>query len=381
VTQETPKPMKQSNNMKIINVELAANTYPVYLGQGLLSEHSLWHRHLATGKTLIVSNDVVAPLYLETLKSSLSGRDLDVHIIPDGEPFKNTETWYGIIDKLVGMQARRDANIIALGGGVVGDITGFAAACYMRGVRFLQAPTTLLAQVDASVGGKTGINHQRGKNLVGAFHQPAAVVIDSATLSTLADREFNAGLAEVVKYGAIRDPLFFAWLEEHASEIIDRDAEAIDNLVYQSVLNKAEIVSEDEKEAGIRALLNFGHSFGHALEAETRYSEFLHGEAIAIGMVTATRLSESRGLCDPGITERVSALLARFGLPLRIPARVSIKGLSEALELDKKAIASGLRLILLSAIGQAVVDNNSSQSEIITVMEQSLNRNRTRTEE
>ena len=363
--------------MNTINVELVANPYSVYLGRGLLTDHSLWNRHLGSGKTLVVSNDVVAPLYLDALKSALSGRDHDVHIIPDGEPFKTTETWYAIIDKLVGMQAHRDANLIALGGGVVGDITGFAAACYMRGIRFLQAPTSLLAQVDASVGGKTGVNHDKGKNLVGAFHQPAVVIIDSDTLSTLADREFNAGLAEVVKYGAIRDPQFFAWLEEHAGEVNGRDTEALDYLIYRSVLNKAEIVAEDEKEAGIRALLNFGHSFGHALEAETRYSEFLHGEAVAIGMVTASRLSESRGLCDPGTTERLSALLACFGLPLKIPARISINGLCEALELDKKIIASGQRLILLNAIGQAVVDNDSSQSEIIAAMEQSLDRNRT----
>ena len=367
--------------MNIINVDLANNSYPVYLGHGLLTEQSLWDQHLGSGKTLIVSNDVVAPLYLEALKSAMSAHRPEVHIIPDGEPFKTTETWYGIIDKLVGMQARRDVNIVALGGGVVGDITGFAAACYMRGVRFLQAPTTLLAQVDASVGGKTGINHEKGKNLVGAFHQPAAVMIDSATLATLAEREFNAGLAEVIKYGAICDPQFFAWLEQHAGDINDRDAETLDYLIYRSVMNKAEIVAEDEKEAGIRALLNFGHSFGHALEAETRYSEFLHGEAVAIGMVIAASLSESKGLCGPGATERVSALLTRFALPVKIPAGISISGLCDALELDKKAIASGLRLILLNAIGQAVVVSNSSQDEIITAMEYSLDRNRTSTRE
>jgi 3-dehydroquinate synthase len=365
--------------MNIINVELANNAYPVYLGHGLLTEQSLWDKHLGAGKTLIVSNDVVAPLYLEALKSALITHQPNVHIIPDGEPFKTTETWYGIIDKLVGMQARRDVNIVALGGGVVGDITGFAAACYMRGVRFLQAPTTLLAQVDASVGGKTGINHEKGKNLVGAFHQPAAVVIDSATLVTLADREFNAGLAEVVKYGTICDPQFFAWIEENADDINDRDVEALDYLIYRSVMNKAEIVAEDEKEAGIRALLNFGHSFGHALEAETRYSKFLHGEAVAIGMVIAASLSESKGLCSPGTAERVSALLTRFALPVKIPAGISINGLFDALKLDKKAIASNLRLILLNAIGHAVVNSKSSQDEIINAMEHSLVRNRTST--
>jgi 3-dehydroquinate synthase len=228
------------------------------------------------------------------------------------------DTWYGIIDTLIGMQARRDATLVALGGGVIGDVTGFAAACYMRGVRFLQAPTTLLAQVDASVGGKTGINHVRGKNLVGAFHQPAAVVVDSATLDTLAAREFNAGLAEVVKYGAIRDEPFFGWMEERADAVSARDSAALDYLIRRSVENKAEIVALDEKEAGVRALLNFGHSFGHALESVTAYQRFLHGEAVAIGMAVAARLSEARSLCKGGLADRLTALLQRLGLPVRI---------------------------------------------------------------
>ena len=363
--------------MKIINVELTSGAYPVYLGHGALTDHSLWQNHLGTGKTLIVSNDVVAPLYLDALKSALSAREIDVHIIKDGEPFKTTETWYSIIDKLVGMQARRDANIIALGGGVVGDITGFAGACYMRGIRFLQAPTTLLAQVDASVGGKTGINHEKGKNLVGAFHQPKMVVIDPATLSTLAEREFNAGMAEVVKYGAIRDPKFFNWLEDHVSAIKARDVQILDDLIFRSVSNKAEIVAADEKEAGVRALLNFGHSFGHALEAETAYSEFLHGEAVSIGMVTAARLSESRRLCGPGTTERISSLLAKFGLPVSIPAQIPVAGLQNALNLDKKAVATGLRLILLKAIGDAFIDNDSHSSDIIKAMEHCLDLKKT----
>jgi 3-dehydroquinate synthase len=363
--------------MKTINVDLASNAYPVYLGHGLLNDPSLWRKHLGTGRTLIVSNEVVAPLYLDSLKSALSGIDLEVHVIPDGEPFKTTETWYGIIDRLIGMRARRDANLIALGGGVVGDITGFAAACYMRGIRFLQAPTTLLAQVDASVGGKTAINHEQGKNLVGAFHQPSAVVIDSATLSTLAGREFNAGLAEVVKYGAISDAGFFAWLERKTAEINARDKAVLDKLIYQSVLNKAGIVARDEKEAGVRALLNFGHSFGHALESETAYSEFLHGEAVAIGMVTAARLSESRNICGSGATDRLRKLLTAFDLPVGIPERISVAGLCNALELDKKALASGLRLVLLNAIGDAVVNDDSNKNEIFAALELSVDRART----
>lgn len=365
--------------MKTINIDLTYTTYPVYLGHGILTDQSLWQKHLGTGKTLIVSNEVVAPLYLDVLKSSLPGRDVATHILPDGEPHKTAGTWYSILDKLVGMQARRDATVIALGGGVVGDITGFAAACYMRGIRFIQAPTTLLAQVDASVGGKTGINHEQGKNLVGAFHQPAAVVMDSSTLSSLAEREFNAGMAEVVKYGAISNPSFFAWLEDNTDTINNRDAKAIDYLIERSVRSKAEIVAQDEKEAGVRALLNFGHSFGHALESETGYARFLHGEAVAIGMVTAALLSEVRGLAPVGIATRISSLLARFGLPVTFPAESSPGRLSNAMDLDKKALASGLRLILLAEIGQAIIDNNSHPDDILSVMEKSLDPERSGT--
>jgi len=354
--------------MKTINVELAASSYPVYLGRGLLGDAELWRRHLGRGKVLVVSNDTVAPLYMPTLSPALEGLQAELHIIPDGEQYKTLESWSGILDRLVQMQARRDANLIALGGGVVGDITGFAAACYMRGIRFLQAPTTLLAQVDASVGGKTGVNHVKGKNLVGAFHQPAAVFIDSATLDTLATREFSAGLAEVVKYGAVNDAPFFDWLESGADAVSARDPQATDHLIARSVENKAEIVAQDEKESGVRALLNFGHSFGHALEAETAYRRFLHGEAVAIGMVVAAGLSESRGLCVGGTSRRLAELLSRCGLPVQIPADIDVEGLARALELDKKAVASGLRLVLLDAIGAARVDDRSSQSDIIGAM-------------
>jgi len=355
--------------MHTINVELTSNSYPVYLGRGLLSTGDLWRRHLGEGRILVVSNDTVAPLYLERLQEGLQGRAATVHILPDGERHKTVETWFGIIDALVGMQARRDACIIALGGGVVGDISGFAAACYMRGIRFVQAPTTLLAQVDASVGGKTGVNHVRGKNLVGAFHQPEAVIIDSATLDTLAAREFNAGLAEVVKYGAIRDAEFFDWLESNAAMVAKRDADALDHLIRRSVENKAEVVAADEKEAGVRALLNFGHTFGHAIESETGYERFLHGEAVAIGMVIAASLSAARGLCGREGAARIAALLSRFGLPVRVPADLSVDGLTTALELDKKALASGIRLILLRAIGDAMIDAASSGRDIVEAMD------------
>ena len=358
--------------MITVEVKLASSSYPVYLGSGLLSAAGLLERHLSSGKILIVSNDVVAPLYIDQVMTSLDNRDVEIHIIPDGERFKTAETWYSIIDKLVDMQARRDANLIALGGGVIGDTAGFAAACYMRGIRFLQLPTTLLAQVDAAVGGKTAINHAKGKNLVGAFHQPAAVIIDSTTLASLPEREFNAGLAEVVKYGAINDADFFAWLEDNAAAIRQRHEDALNHLILESVKNKAEIVAQDEKEAGIRALLNFGHSFGHALEAESNYSRFLHGEAVSIGMVTAARLSEIRCLCQKGTAKRLATLLSMLGLPVKQPADIKINDLTTALALDKKALASGLRLVLLQAIGHAVIDNQSSEDDILAAMKQSL---------
>jgi 3-dehydroquinate synthase len=292
-----------------------------------------------------------------------------VHIIADGEHCKTRETWSGIIDCLVAMHARRDTTAIALGGGVVGDITGFAAASYMRGIRFLQVPTTLLAQVDASIGGKTGINHPKGKNLIGAFHQPAAVVIDTATLDTLPDREFNAGMAEVVKYGAIMDTALFDWLERNSGPIKAREADALQYFIRRAVENKAEIVSADEKEAGIRAILNFGHSFGHALETLTGYGQFLHGEAVAIGIVIATRLSESRGLCPGGVAERVKEMLQGFGLPVAVPDSVSAPALIAAMELDKKAVASGPRLILLEKLGTALVDAESTHDEMAAAIE------------
>jgi len=357
--------------MKSIDVALQSNAYPVYLGAGLLGNADLWKKHLGHGKVLVVSNDTVAPLYLDTVRQSLDRQDCEVHIIPDGEQHKTVETWYGIIDRLVSVKARRDSTVIALGGGVVGDIAGFAAASYMRGIRFLQAPTTLLAQVDASVGGKTGVNHAQGKNLVGAFYQPEAVFIDTATLETLEPREFNAGLAEVVKYGAIRDAAFFEWLEQQSGAVNARDAQALEHLIHRSVRNKAEIVSQDEKESGVRALLNFGHSFGHALETETAYQRFLHGEAVAIGMVIAAVLSESRALCPAGTAGRLATLLKRFDLPVRIPRDLSVEDLATAMELDKKAVASGLRLILLDAIGRARIDDLSGENEIVEAMRSS----------
>jgi 3-dehydroquinate synthase len=355
--------------MQMLDVRLHDASYPVYLGHGILGEGAIWQSHLGQGKALIVSNDLVAPLYLDLVLSALGGHTSEVHILPDGEPFKTLESWSGILDHLVRFGARRDATIIALGGGVIGDISGFAAASYMRGIRLIQAPTTLLAQVDASVGGKTGVNHVAGKNLIGAFHQPDAVIIDTATLATLPEREFRAGLAEVVKYGAIMDPVLFEWLEENSAEILARKQDALQHLVHRSVLNKARIVGADERESGIRAILNFGHTFGHALETVTDYAQYLHGEAVAIGMVIATRLSELRGLCPAGTVVRLTALVQKFQLPTELPRSVTPPEIMDAMGLDKKALSAGLRLILLSRVGMAMIDTASTEAEILAALD------------
>jgi 3-dehydroquinate synthase len=352
-----------------VQIDLAERSYPVYIGSGLLDHPEPWQL-LSAGKTLVVSNEVVAPLYLDRLLRTLSDRECATHIIADGEPHKTIATWSGIIDRLVGIQARRDCNLIALGGGVVGDISGFAAAAYMRGVRFFQVPTTLLAQVDSSVGGKTGVNHRKGKNLLGAFHQPSMVLIDIQTLDSLPQREFQAGMAEVVKYGVIMDPEFLEWLENSVAAINSRHSPTLSHMIRRSVECKARVVAADETEAGIRAILNFGHSFGHALEAITAYSDYLHGEAVAIGMVIAASLSEQRGLCPPHTASRLSRLLQALGLPTALPSRVSNAAMLDALQLDKKALAGGLRLILLRDAGKAMIDDTSSYTEIETALDQ-----------
>jgi len=355
------------NKSTKVRVDLQPRAYTVHIGQDTIDDPGLWS-DLAPGKVLIVSNDVVAPLYLQRLEKALAGRDCYSHILTDGEPHKTISSWAGIIDQLITIQARRDCNLIALGGGVAGDICGFAAAAYMRGVRFYQVPTTLLAQVDSSVGGKTGVNHPKGKNLIGAFHQPHKVVIDTRTLDTLPIREFRAGMAEVVKYGAIMDAEFMSWLEHSIAEVMRRNADALTHLIRCSIQNKAKIVAADEKESGIRAILNFGHTFGHAIEAVTAYSQYLHGEAVSIGMVIAATLSEQRELCKKGVADKLRTLLQAAGLPTDLPDNVSNAALLDAMKLDKKAMADGIRLILLKEMGNAFIDNSSSSAEIEIAM-------------
>ena len=336
--------------MHQLQVNLGERSYPIVIGSGLLGGGFDLGKYVRGDDCLVVSNETVAPLYLDKLLPNLDGRSVDSIALPDGEAHKTVETMQRILDKLVDMRANRDTTIVALGGGVVGDIAGFAAACYMRGVDFVQVPTTLLAQVDSSVGGKTGVNHAQGKNLVGAFHQPQAVLIDTDTLDTLPDRELGAGIAEVIKYGAICDAGFFAWLEDNMSGLIARDADALAHAIRRSCECKAEVVAEDEREAGRRAILNFGHTFGHAIEHCQGYGEWLHGEAVAAGMIMAAQLSNLPG----ADVERLRSLIASAGLPVEPPV-IRHDDWMGAMGMDKKVRGKQLRFVLLHDIGDSFV--------------------------
>jgi len=336
-----------------IDVALGERRYPIRIGAGLLDEGS-WRGALRGRHALVVTDDRVAPLYLARVERALGALTHDSIVLPAGEASKTLEHTARVLDALAGLGASRDAAVIALGGGVVGDLAGFAAATWMRGVDFVQLPTTLLAMVDSSVGGKTGVNIAAGKNLVGAFHQPRAVFIDTATLATLPGREYAAGLAEVVKYGAIGDADFFAWLEANADALEARDGDALAEAIGFSCRYKAGVVARDEREQGERALLNFGHTFGHALEAERGYGDLLHGEAVAIGMVLAAKLSAALGRAPAEDADRLARLLSRFGLPVA-PPRADADALLARMRLDKKNVSGRLRLILWRGIGKAEI--------------------------
>lgn len=335
---------------KTITVELGERTYPIVIGSGLLGGGFDLSEHVAGQDCLIVSNETVAPLYLDKLTACLDGVSVETISLPDGEQHKTLDTVTSILDKLVASGANRDTTVIALGGGVVGDIAGFAAATYMRGVAFIQVPTTLLAQVDSSVGGKTGVNHPGGKNLIGAFHQPRIVLIDTDTLDTLPDRELRAGIAEVIKHGAIADVAFFSWLEGNMDALLAKDADALAHAVQRSCEIKAGVVAEDEREAGRRAILNFGHTFGHAIENCLGYGEWLHGEAVAAGMVMAAELSR----LDDSEAARIRALISNGGLPVAPPG-VGAEKLLQAMGRDKKVLNKALRFVLLKQLGDACV--------------------------
>jgi len=337
-------------------VDLGERSYEVVIGCGVLDEPSAWRSPPSAASAMIVSNSTVAPLYLDRLARALRGRHRRVHSValPDGEQHKDWTALNAVFDALLNTRCDRETVVYALGGGVVGDVAGFAAACFMRGVPHIQLPTTLLAQVDSSVGGKTAINHPLGKNLIGAFHQPQVVVCDIETLSTLPDRELRAGLAEVIKYGPIADWAFFEWIEHHIDDLLARKRWALLHAVRRSCEIKADVVAHDEREAGLRAVLNFGHTFGHAIEAGLGFGTWLHGEAVAAGMVMAAALSVRLGMLDGQAAERLESLLGRCGLPVRGPAMPPERYL-ELMRLDKKARAGETRFTLLDGRGRAVL--------------------------
>jgi 3-dehydroquinate synthase len=354
--------------MSILNVELGDRSYPIYIGQSLLGDAGLIRPYITGQQVMVVSNETVAPLYLDKVISSLDGFQVYTHILPDGEEFKNLEVLDGIFDALLRVPCDRQTTLIALGGGVVGDITGFAAACYQRGVPFIQIPTTLLAQVDSSVGGKTAVNHPRGKNMIGAFYQPKCVIADTTTLNTLEDRQLSAGLAEVIKYGLIRDPQFFDWLEHNIDKLQQRDAGALSEAIHRSCKNKAEVVAEDELEGGVRALLNLGHTFGHAIEAGMGYGNWLHGEAVATGMLMAADLSQRSGWISSSDVQRIGALLKKAGLPVEPPAELDTEKYLELMKVDKKVQQGRIRLVLLRKLGNAFVSDDYSRELLMQTL-------------
>lgn len=345
--------------MQTLKVELANRSYPIHIGRGLISDANLILPHLKRKHVAIVTNTTVAPLYLDKLSQTLQAAGVTVIpiILPDGEAYKNTETLNVIYDVLLQNRCERSTTLIALGGGVIGDLTGYAAATYLRGVPFIQVPTTLLSQVDSSVGGKTGINHPLGKNMIGAFYQPQVVLADIDTLKTLPAREFSAGMAEVIKYGLIRDAGFFDWLEAHIEQLMALEEAAISEAIYRSCQNKAEVVARDEHETGERALLNLGHTFGHAIENAMGYGVWLHGEAVAAGTMLAADLSKRLGWLTAAEVTRIHALLSKACLPLDAPKLGAEKYL-DLMQMDKKVADGKIRLVLQQGIGKSVITSD-----------------------
>jgi len=351
-----------------VRVDLPGRAYPIEIGRGLLGDGVTLAHAIPGRQVLVVSNETVAPHYLASVEGALSGRRVASVVLPDGEAHKRLETTMAVFDRLIDGGFERGCTVVALGGGVIGDLAGFAAATYQRGVAFVQLPTSLLAMVDSSVGGKTGVNHPRGKNMIGAFHQPRAVVADLAVLDTLPDRELRAGLAEVIKYGLLGDPELLAWLEEGIEAVLRREPRALAHIVERSCADKAAIVVADEREAGRRALLNLGHTFGHAIEAATGYGPWLHGEAIAAGQCMAAWMSAELGWIDHTEHERVEALFRRAGLPTRPPA-IGSAAFRRHMALDKKARDGRIRLVLLRALGDAVVSADYADAALDATLE------------
>ena len=344
--------------MKKLNLNLGEKSYPIYIGENLLSQADYLTKHISGNQVMIVSNTTVAQLYIHKVKSLLTDFEVCEVILPDGEQYKNLDTVNQIFTSLLENRFDRSSTLIALGGGVVGDMTGFAAACYQRGVNFIQIPTTLLSQVDSSVGGKTGVNHPLGKNMIGAFYQPKAVIIDVDTLDTLPNREFSAGMAEVIKYGLLGNENFLYFIEKNVDSLMNKEKSSVIDAIYQSCKDKANIVAEDELEAGKRALLNLGHTFGHAIENSMGYGNYLHGEAISIGMYMAAVMSEKEGFIDQSQVSRVKSILENCELPTGLTGKITPSDFSKSMSVDKKVLKGKIRLVLLKPIGEAFVSDD-----------------------
>lgn len=349
--------------MKILKVELDDRSYPIFIGADLLSQRELFAPYITGRRVAIVTNETVAPLYLKPIETLLAQYNPIAVVLPDGEEYKTLSVLERVFTALLEARCDRKTTIVALGGGVIGDMAGFAAASYQRGIPFIQVPTTLLSQVDSSVGGKTGVNHALGKNMIGAFYQPRAVVIDTRTLATLPDKELSAGLAEVIKYGLISDAEFFAWLENNMDALLAREPNALALAIERSCRNKADVVARDEREGGLRALLNFGHTFGHAIETGAGYGAWLHGEAVGAGMAMAADLSHRLGWLPAKDVQRVERLLARARLPVR-GADLAVERYLDLMAVDKKVEGGQLRLVLLKAIGDAVITADVPQAQL-----------------
>ncbi|WP_150047363.1 MULTISPECIES: 3-dehydroquinate synthase [Methylomonas] len=358
--------------MNVLQVELNdARSYPIYIGSGLLDNSELLARHIRSKQVVIVSNETVAPLYAGKIAATLAdGHQVETVILPDGEQFKTLAYLEKIFDALLAKKFSRNATLIALGGGVIGDMGGFAAACYQRGIAFIQIPTTLLAQVDSSVGGKTGVNHPLGKNMIGAFYQPQCVIADADVLDSLDDRQLSAGLAEVIKYGLIRDPEFLSWLEANMPLLLARDKPTLAYAIERSCANKAEVVGEDEFETGVRATLNLGHTFGHAIETGSGYGNYLHGEAVAIGTCFAADLSRRLGWLNDAEVARIIAILQAARLPVDPPSDMTTEQYIDLMSVDKKNVDGKIRVILLETPGRATLPVNVDLTPLKATLEE-----------
>jgi len=356
--------------MHIETVNLEDNSYPIFIGEGASLSLENFDGYIAGKDIAIITNEVVAPLYLNEISDLFSNRNVIEYILPDGEQEKKLKTVHKIIDRLMEAGFGRDSTLIALGGGVVGDITGFTASIFMRGINFIQIPTTLLAQVDASVGGKTAVNHKSGKNLIGSFYQPQCVICDSIFLATLEATEISAGLAEIIKYGLIYDREFFQWLQKNIQQILSNDPVAVAHAIQRSCAIKAEIVAQDEKEQSVRALLNFGHTFGHAIEKLTGYGNWTHGDAVAVGMVLAARLSENMSLITPEDVQNIEEILTAANLPISLP-NIDPAELLAAMQSDKKVKDRNIQLVLLKNIGEAFLTADYSQEDLVNILRDS----------